>query len=178
MNLPSLPVPEFERAMLSADLVIGESMISSALAKAVAGGVPAAVLINSFTLSEALAVADNGIRSVLLRMESERPGCVFPHQVFPIWPAATLERLSLFRENSVMGCFLPIELYGGQTTRETLHRLLADERFRSALRERQGVYNRRVAAIPSGADELWRLASEVEAGVAGSPEVNPAETVL
>jgi hypothetical protein len=177
VNLPSLPVPEFERAMLSADLVIGESMISSALAKAVAGGVPAAVLINSFTLSDALAAAGNGIRSLLLRMESERPGCVFPHQVFPIWPAASLESLSLFRENSVVGCFLAIELYGGQRTREALHRLLADEAFRGALRGRQADYNRRVDEIPSGAEELWRLASDVEAGVVDAPWGSPEGTV-
>ena len=59
------------------------------------------MLHNPRRLAEIMADAEPGPRRIALAMERARLGAVFPFEVFPIWGAAELEELGLFRENPV-----------------------------------------------------------------------------
>jgi hypothetical protein len=131
---------EYARLLLSCDLLLTENAVSSSLGKAVCGGIPCALLKNSYRLPEVLERVQHDLRRIVLDMERARLGAVFPYEVFPIWGRDDIEQLGLFRENSVTAAFAAVEVFGGDAMREQLRALLVDERTRHELRAAQRRY--------------------------------------
>jgi hypothetical protein len=122
----ALPPAEFDALLAGADLVITDNAVSSTSGKAVCMLTPVARLRNSRRLIEIVDEAEPGVRAIALAMERTRPGAVFPFEVFPLWNAEDLERLGLFRENSIGHAVEPIEMFQGGCSRRVLQDLLTD----------------------------------------------------
>lgn len=153
-NLRSMPRRAFEELLLSSDLMLTENRISITIGKAVSGFVPAAALVNGRRYRELLRSVDPETRALLFDMESERPGAVYPYEIFPSGMGAELERLGLYRDNSLTAAFRTLELYDVDRTGGELVRLLADEEARAALRHRQRDYVERLAKLEDGEEAL------------------------
>jgi hypothetical protein len=148
VNLGPLPAPQYEELLLSCDLLLTENGVSVTMGKAVCAGVPCALLRNSFRLAELLERAAGWVRDVVLEMEAARLGSVFPYEVFPIWSREDVPLAGL-----LPGC-AALEVFGGESTRHQLHRLLFDEEHRAARRAEQQAYADRVAALPAPDEAL------------------------
>ena len=153
-NLASLPKDEYEALMLASDLMITENRLSVSLGKAVCGMVPGAVLRNSYRLRELLAFAEEPMRRILLEMEGERLGAVFPYEVFPIFGRQEMELLGLYTHNSLDEAFATLEVFGGEATRAQLHRLLLDPEAQEAVRSKQQDYANRLQSLEDAYDAL------------------------
>ena len=142
LNVSSLPIPDYERLLLASDLLLSENGISVSMGKAVCAGVPCALLRNSFRLSELVERAGEAVRRIVLAMEDLRLGSVFPYEVFPLW-----RRDEVPLPGPVPGC-TAVEVFGGEPTRQLLHRLLLDEASGAELKAEAKGYAERVAALP------------------------------
>jgi hypothetical protein len=156
-NSGVLPPGEYERLLAAADLVITDNAVSSAAGRAACALRPVAVLHNPRRLADIVADAEPGPRRIALAMERARLGSVFPFEVFPIWGAAELEELGLFRENPVEAAMPRVDLFGGESSRRRLHALLTDRDTCAALRARQCAYVERLAELPDPFEALTAL---------------------
>lgn len=156
-NLSSLPRELFESLMLSADLMISENGISSALGKALCGGVPAVAFRNSHGLMRVVEQADAKLKALILEIERCRVGAVFPFEVYPIWTRADLAGIGPWWEEDAACGVERLELFGGDATRERLHALLDDPHEKDEVRRRQQTFVGQVAALPAAEDVLANL---------------------
>ncbi len=156
-NLSSLPRERFENLMLSADLMISENGISSALGKALCGGVPAVAFRNSFGLMRIVEQADAGLKALVLEMERCRVGAVFPFEVYPIWNRADLAGIGPWWEEDAVCGVERLELFGGDATRERLGALLDDSHEKGEARRRQQTFVDQAAVLPAAEDVLKKL---------------------
>jgi hypothetical protein len=163
VNLEPLATDDFEALLMAADLVLTENSVSIAMGKAISALQPSAALVNSRRLPEIVERTDGRLRELVLEMEGERMGTVFPYRVYPTSMIAELERIVLYKHNSIVDAFRDLELFGGEATRHALADLLGDGAVRTALRERQHEYVRRLGSLDDAADVLARI-------VAGSPD--------
>jgi hypothetical protein len=156
-NLSSLPRERFESLMLSADLMISENGISSALGKALCGGVPAVAFRNSHGLMRIVEQADPRLKALVLEIERSRLGAVFPFEVYPIWTRADLAGIGPWWEEDAACGVERLELFGGDPTRERLHALLDDPHEKIEARRRQQTFVAQAAALPAADDVLENL---------------------
>jgi hypothetical protein len=154
VNLRQLDPAEYDAILMASDLMITDNRISSSLAKAVCGLVPSVALRNSYTLAAIVERAGDAVRSLVLDMERERMGSVFPFEVFPIWSREDMDAFGLFVDNPILECFATLEAYGGEETRNALGALLRDPASRQRLRTRQQRYVDRVGRLPTGGEAL------------------------
>lgn len=175
VNLAPMEVAEFEDLLFSADLVMTENKASISMGKAVCALQPSVVLKNSFLYGELSRQIRGRIRECVHGMERERPGAVFPFEIFPVDMGGELDKLCLYRGNVLQEAFEELEVFGGEQTRERLTALLSDDDARDALRVRQQVYVELLRDAPSAADLLERY-SGCRAGATESeiavPEVS------
>ena len=157
MNLAELAPAEYEQLLLASDLMITDNRISVSLGKAVCAEQPCVALRNSFRLATLLERADRSLRRILLEMEAERLGAVFPYEVFPIWSRRDLETLGVFDANPVADSMVLLEIYGGSETRRRLWKAMTDAAFRDALRSRQRRLVELVKRLPSPEEALLSL---------------------
>jgi hypothetical protein len=169
INLSSLAAPEYERLLLSADLLIGENAVSMTLARAVAGLIPSVVFRNSFRLPNLLMTSRGPLRDLLLAMERASLGSVFPFEVFPIWSRHEVELLGLFFQNAVSRCLLRLEIFGGERTGQMLRLLLSDASIRACLRRRQESYMQHLQTLPDSYEALHVLRDEYREGAVAPP---------
>ena len=163
-NLSSLPSAEYDRLLLSADLLVTENKISISLGKAICGLVPCVSLRNSFRFRELLELLSGELREIVVSMEQQRRGSVFPYGVFPVGMDDELERLGLYRENSVLRGFQELEIFGGEQTRVQLQLLLTSDQARSDARSEQAAYLERLQQIEFAEHALARLNAAPGAG--------------
>jgi Family of unknown function (DUF6365) len=155
-NLRPTDTPSFEALLFASDLLLTENRISITLGKAICGYLPSVALVNSRRYRELLRTASRETREILFDMESERPGAVFPYEIFPSGMRRELEQLGLYRDNSITRAFTTLELYAEETGRE-LVRLLVDDEAREAHRARQRDYVQRLARLDDGEAVLRRI---------------------
>jgi hypothetical protein len=137
VNLEAMPIDAFERLLLSADLVVTENKPSFTIGVAVCGLRPCAVLKNSFGFAELHDRLNGRLGECVEAMERERPGAVFPFEVFPTGMTGELDKLWVYRGNALVSGYEELEIFGGEPTREALVRLLEDG---ESLRARQQAY--------------------------------------
>jgi hypothetical protein len=154
VNLEPLPRPEFECLLFNSDLVITENSVSIAMGKAICCLQPCCVLRNSFTFRQAVDRADGPIRDLVLQMEHERIGAIFPFNVYPIGMVHELQQLILYRHNSLTAAFRPLEIFAGNETKQQLSMLLTDSREQEGMRTAQLEYVRRLQEIGDGTEVL------------------------
>ncbi|MCZ7571762.1 MAG: DUF6365 family protein [Ardenticatenaceae bacterium] len=157
VNLASLPTAEYEALLFASDLMITENRISITLGKAICGGLPCAVLRNSFRYRALLHRLEEPLREMVITMESLRPGAIYPYDIFPSGMRDELEQLGLYRDNSLTQGFQDLEVYGGEATRQILRDLLIDEAARAALRAKQQRYVDRLRRLDDAELVLRRL---------------------
>jgi len=159
IHLGQLRPSEYEELLFASDLMISDNRISSSLAKAVCGLIPCVALRNSHPLPELIDRADEPTRALLLEMERDRPGAIFPFEVFPIWSREDLDALRLFPDNPIEACLLTLEMYGGEETRLAFEQLLTDPAHREKLKARQLHYISLICRLPKSQDALLSLAT-------------------
>jgi hypothetical protein len=160
VNLEPLPKSEFEKLLLASDLVLTENGVSIAMGKAVCGLQTCAALKNSLRLIEIVSRIDGPLKSLVLEMERRRMGAIFPFNVYPAAMVDELDRIGLYRGNSLTGAFRTLEIFGGAETKNQLHGLLTDERQREVLRSAQLEYVSRLCQTADGAEVLQRIVEE------------------
>jgi uncharacterized protein DUF6365 len=160
VNLPPLPQPEFEALLFGSDLMVTENSVSISMGKAVCGFQPCASFKNSFRLLELMERLDGPLKRFILAMEGERLGTVFPFNVYPTGMTEELDRLVLYRDNSLTRAFRALEIFGAEETRRSLHALLTDEGEREALRAAQREYVGRLARLGDCAEVLEQVVAE------------------
>ena len=156
-NLDVLPKDAFEGLLFGSDLVLTENSVSISMGKALCGDRTAAALVNSYRLLELTERLEGPLREKVLAMERQRLGSVYPFRVFPTGMTEELERIVLYRDNSLTECFASLEIFGGEPTREALRRLLLEPPAGSELEAARRRYVERVAALPECAEVLERL---------------------
>jgi hypothetical protein len=157
INVGRLKPDEYQDLLLASDLMITDNRVSVSLGRAVCGLIPCAVLRNSYRLLELLEWADRRVRRLLLEMENQRLGSVFPFEVFPIWSREDLDALRLFVGNPLAECVAALEIYGGDETRRALEALLTDPTRREELRSRQSDYVSSLSCLPGTEEALLTL---------------------
>jgi hypothetical protein len=157
VNIPMLPPEEYELLIQASDLMLTDNAVSASMAKAVCFLTPCALLCNSYSLPELLGQEDWPGRQIMLALENERPGAVFPFDVFPIWSRQDVDARGCCDADGYGQTFVRAELFGGKATRAALKNLLLDPSTRSALAARQAEYLRRLDQLP-GAVDLFRSA--------------------
>lgn len=157
VNLEPLAKSEFEGLLFGSDLVLTENTVSISMGKAICALRSAAVLINSFRLLELLDRLESPLRDIVRAMEHERMGSVYPFRVFPTGMISELERIILYRENSLTDCFRALEIFGGSATRQALHELLLDSPESQALEAARWHYVERLRELDDCVDVLERL---------------------
>lgn len=150
----ALPPDRYQTLLAAADLLLTENMVSATLGRRVVQAGPCAVLRNTITPSQIRARAGGHAREIAAAMESERPGSVFPWDVFPIWSTDDLEELGLFRGNGFTETFAELEVFGGEPTGRRLRQLLVSNEEQASLRRRQRAYVGRVEALPGAIEAL------------------------
>jgi len=162
VNLEPIPKSEFEGLLFASDLVLTENSVSIAMGKAICGLQTCAALSNSFRLIEIVKRIDGPLKDLVLEMENRRMGTIFPFKAYPAGLVQELERIVLYRNNSLTRAFRALEIFGDGETKRQLHGLLTDEREREALRTAQWEYVRRLREIPDGAEALQTIIEEAE----------------
>jgi hypothetical protein len=153
LNLPPLSPHDYEELLGACDLMISENGVSVSVGKAICGLTPCALFRNGCRLCELVDELDGPLRRIVLAMESEKLGAIFPYDVFPIWRRDDLALLRNGHTALTAGA-ASVEVFGGESTRSQLHQLLTDEPSREALRSRQRAYASRVASAPSVEEAL------------------------
>jgi hypothetical protein len=147
-NSGMLSPENYRRLLAQADLLLTDNATSVSIGRAVCSLSSVAVFANSRRLVEIIEFGEPWSRDVALAMERERPGAVFPFEVFPIWNQADLDGLGLFRDNGVAAGVQRVELFGGRKSREQLQALLVDTGTRGEMSARQSVYVARLQRLP------------------------------
>ena len=163
VNLEPLPMAEFEALLFASDAALTENSVSISMGKAVCGLHPCGALANRDGLPALLNRLDGPIRDFVLEMEQERLGSIFPFNVFPTGMVQELERIVLYRNNSLTDAFRTFEIFGGTATRERLHAFLLDPDEKAALRDAQARYVSRLGRLATGADILADLVDATRA---------------
>ena len=78
VNLAPVPEPDFEALLLGCDLVLCPNGVSISMGKAICGLQPCAALKNSFRLLELVTRIGPPLKGLILAMERERLGTVYP----------------------------------------------------------------------------------------------------
>jgi hypothetical protein len=169
-NLSNLPRRRFESLMLSADLMISENGISAALGKALCGGVPSIAFRNSYGLLRLMEQADADLKALIVEMERDRMGAVFPFEVYPIWTRADLSEIGPWWEQDAAFGVERLELFGGDATRQRLRALLDDPHGQDETLLRRETFVEKVAALPAAEDVL----ADLMTGAAPSPRLRSA----
>lgn len=164
VNLEPLPTTDFEALLFSADLVLTENSVSIAMGKAICALQTCAALVNSARLPEIVDRTEGRVQELILEMEGDRMGTVFPYRVYPTSMIQELERIILYRDNTILEGFKAVEIFAGQQTRDELEALLGDREVRGALRAKQQAYVDALDRLGDVNDVLGRL-------VAGSRDV-------
>jgi hypothetical protein len=154
VNLGQLGPRDYDDLLLASDLMITDNCISVSLAKAACGLVPCVALRNSFRLQQLVDHEDAGVRAIVLGMEGERLGSVFPFEVFPIWSREDVDRLGVFSGNPLRKAFVMVEMYGGAGTRQTIADLLSDTGARDALRRSQAAWVASLRRLPPAEEAM------------------------
>jgi len=157
VNLAPMSPPEFDRLLFSSDLLLTENKLSISIGKAVCGLHPAAAFVNSFGILDLLDQATGRLRELVLAIENDRPGSIYPFDVFPTGMKDLLESIVLYRDNSLTRAFKEIELFGGESTQAALKAVLTDEAVRGELIDRQREYVERLSDLPDAAATLAEL---------------------
>lgn len=160
INLAAMPIADFENLLFSADLVITENKPSFTIGMAVCALRPCAVVKNSFGFSDLRQRAPSQITDYVAAMEMERPGAVFPFEIFPTDMTGQLDHLWPYRSNAFVSAYEEIEIFGGQQTAEQLARLLLDKEGRYELRGRQERYVELLNTVDEPTALLERYLSE------------------
>jgi hypothetical protein len=189
INADQMAPDDYERLLLSTDLVITLDETAYSFGKLL-GNVPNLVLVNSYNLEEVLdrLESHDPIRRIVLDMEQQRPGSVYPHIHYPLqatpdlladgppqWHHPEGGSVPFFqrmvrRRNYVSSPFLRAELYGGDETREIFHWLLCDPAARDRVREQENAYIERQSGLDDGMAVLKRL---LTGGPAGHTVLDP-----
>jgi hypothetical protein len=164
VNLPPLPVAEYEALIFSADLVLTENKVSSSTGKAVCAGRPCAVLKNSYRLVELTDQLGGALLRIILAMESRSLGSIYPYEVFPNLRRKDIAALGVYRDNTITQAFEELEVYGGDATADTLRDLLTNPERVVELLERGRDYVEGVRDLPDGTAVLTRVLEEHHAG--------------
>lgn len=154
INLQPMPPADFERLIAAADLMLTDNAISVSLGKAVALGRPCAVLANGLGIADLDALGDTPGARWARSIERERPGAIFPWEVFPIWSGDDLERLGFGADHAFRRCAARLELFGGEATRTRIAELLDGGPLRTAIDDAQREYLQQLRALPSASDAL------------------------
>jgi hypothetical protein len=158
-NLPPLPVDRFEALMGAADLVMTENCYSSGLGKAICADVPAMSWRNSFELGELLSRLTGEDPAAVLETALNHPEVVTPWVAFPWWSPDVQQGLSVLEQNDIAGAFLRLEIFGGQSTAQTIRRQFVDDEFRDGLTQARRVYASSVSRLPDCYDAICRAVS-------------------
>jgi hypothetical protein len=157
INLGRLQPGDYEDLLLASDLMITDNRTSASLGRAVCGLIPCVALRNSYSLLELMERADEQTRALLLEMERDRIGCVFPFDVFPIWSRENLDTLGLFSRNPIVECMVTLEMYGGEDTRRAFEELLTAPAHREKLKAQQQQYVSSIRRLPNSEETLLSL---------------------
>lgn len=156
VNLPSVKSGRFEDLLAAADLLITENGISSTIGKAICLGTPVATLKNSFGPLVAVERASPSLRSVLLSMEAQCSGAIFPFVVYPIWAENDIQRLKLPKTFSRFCPYDAIEIYS-DTASDAFRRLLNCSFVKDYLEPRITTYLSQVQLVQPVEDALAAL---------------------
>ena len=165
INVPAMPIAEFEQLLLSADLIITENKPSFTIGMAICALRPCAALKNSFELSDLRGRMPPRLGETVAAMEQERPGAVFPFEIFPSDMTGQLDKLWLYRGNALVEAFEELEIFGGEQTKEQLARLVQDRETQTTLRDRQQAYVEMLQQADEATGLLERHLREWESGV-------------
>jgi hypothetical protein len=154
VNVEPMSPPEFDSLLFSSDLLLTENKISSSIGKAVCGFQPSAAFINSFGILDLLDSTTGRVRELVLAIENERPGSIYPFAVYPTDMRDVLEQTVLYRGNSLTRAFAALEVFGGNPTQQALADLLTNASARRSLRDRQQTYVDRLRGLADGAGAL------------------------
>lgn len=156
VNRTALPVDAFADLLFSADLVLTENKPSFTIGMAVCGLRPCAALHNSLRFDEVCALPPSPAQELAVAMERERPGAVFPFEVFPMDLTGELDKLWLYRDSALLGAFAEVEIFGGEPARAQLAQLLTDPESQAALLHRQQAYVDLLQRAPRPAELIER----------------------
>jgi hypothetical protein len=163
VNLPPISISEFEALLLGSDLVITENRVSISLGKALCGFQVCGALVNRQRTLDLAFSPDLTVRGVVSAMEGRRLSSVYPFEVFPSGMAELLQRIILYRDNSLTTTFCDLEIFGGENTGAVFRRLLTDNELRTQLRSKQEHYLRKLARLPSASEIIRTLSQRAEA---------------
>jgi hypothetical protein len=154
VNLLPMPPADFERLIAAADLVLTDNAISVSLGKAVCLRRCCAVLANSSGIAELDALGDAAGARWARAIERERPGAIFPWEVFPIWNGDDLERLGFGEDHAFRRCAARLELFGGEATGAQIAELVDGGPLRARIDVAQREYLQLLRALPSASVAL------------------------
>jgi hypothetical protein len=155
VHLAALAPSEYEALLAAADLVLTDNAVSASLGKAVRTLTPCALLRNTFELAVLMDRApEDPTAAIAVAIENERPGAIFPYDVFPVWDERALDQLGFGYAESYGRTFARLELFGGEATRAAIAALLFDAATRAALRTAQRDYVTALEALPSAAEAI------------------------
>ena len=140
--------------MAAADLLLTDNAIAVTLGKAVCSMKACALFANSFGIADLYERPDGPGRRWALAIERERPGAIFPWEVFPIWGADDLARLGFGSSHPFRQGYARVEAFAGNSTRAALVALLEDDATRLSLADAQFRYVEQVAALPTASDAI------------------------
>ena len=154
VNLAPMPPAEFERLIAAADLVLTDNAIATSLGKAVCSGRPSALLANRCGLTELLERGDQPGARWAASIERERPGAIFPWDVFPIWSHDDLAHLGFGDRHPFRRTHARAEIFGGAATRTMLGELLEQSPARRQQAAVQSEYAARLAVLPDAGSAI------------------------
>ena len=172
INVSNLDPSDYQRLILSADLVLTDNQIGYTLATTI-GTVPGAVLVNSYEVEEILRSEGPGtaVARIVSQIERERPGSIYPHRIFPLRIDAEMANLDTgaHRKPVPFGSevlrlgrmrsspYVKIEMYGGKRTSDLFRRLLEDRSVKDYLNQQDKAYIERLNAIDDGPKVMSRI---------------------
>jgi hypothetical protein len=154
INVPPMRPDEFERLIAASDLMLTDNAISVSLGKAVSLGVPCALLANGSAITELQARRGEPGARWACAIEQERPGAIFPWEVFPIWNRDDLDHLGFGDEHAFRRCTARLETFGGDATRARVVELLGGGPVRKSTGDARHEYMRRMAELPTASQVL------------------------
>lgn len=160
VNVEPIPKAEFESLLWAADLALTENSVSISMGKAICGLQTCGAFRNTMRLPEIMDRVEGRLKKIVLEIERERAGTIFPFNAYPVGMVEELERIILYRDNSLTEAFESIELFGGVETSAKLRALLTDDGERERLRRAAREYVRRLGDIDDGVQALERLVLE------------------
>jgi Family of unknown function (DUF6365) len=157
INLPPVPVSEFEALLLSSELIITENRLSISMGKALCGFQNCVALVNRQSTLDLISSSDVVVRRVVSAMESQHFASVYPFEVFPGGLQDLLEQIILYQDNSLTRAFCDIEIFGGESSSLMFRRLLLDDELRADFRSKQEYYVGNLAKLPGASEAISRF---------------------